>query len=407
MTGFQSTERRIRDLDGYEELMWLVSTVAPVHHTYAMTVEGVTEAADWQRAWRSLNANHVVLSATIRKRPGSRPTFVKADRDSPIEIKGWSETLDLPAEAARALNRSLDGSGELFRLTVFHSTGRCSVLLTAHHAVFDGRSSLLILDELLSAVVSRPVRRRLLWRSRNAVFGLPEPAEYTAHAPVDALSLAEQPALLPAQIRRRYLSTETTAKLIERARQEGCSVHGALIVAATTALTWHRPAVDAMRCASPVDLRSLVGGRDILGMMIHNQITRVEPASAGEFWSAARAASLAVQDVRQLQKIIDAIRALDAAVSAEKTAQEVSGRLLAPAFDLMVSNKAVVRFQVADERLRVVDLWSAVCLGAPSVPAISVLTVGGQLGMTLVQRDPIETLLDEMTSLLAQAVADR
>ena len=405
--------RVIRSLDSYEELIWLLGTGVPVLHTYVIMLDGATEVDIWRQAWKDLHSRYQILSAAIHKVPGDRPIFIATDRSSPMNVLAWDQSVNAEQVAADELDTPLDGdSGMLFRLTLFHADGRCLLSLTAHHAATDGKTSMLMLQDLLALVKDRQSAATngdaVAWFSRSAFFGRPGPAAYVERTmktlPQAAPDSEAASSNLPrVQVRHLSLSARETARLLDRAKAEGVSVHAILLVAFASAVLRYRSSATAIRCATPIDLRELAGVPEAVGLLITTHVSEISIGDGSSFWDSARQVGQEILIARSSEAVAQNMDAIDAMVETDKTFPEVLEDLQTGAFDLMVTNKAGYKFRMDYQHLRVTDIWSATASGAPPVQVISVITSNGMLGMTLASRQPIPSLLEDVRKALCNA----
>jgi hypothetical protein len=399
-----SSLQKIRDLDSSEEVFWLVEQNLPIYYVLAVEVEGATNVNEWRPALAAVQSRHPLLSASIRKQPGERPYFVRTQGvPVPLRIERWSETLVLHEEMEKELNGSFgDGSGPLMRVTLFHGPERSALLFAANHSAFDGKSSLLILQELLAVMVGESLGATLGTPSMSSVLRQ-ESASYTKTldgevvAPEDGL-LAGLPRI---RVKRLLLDEQETATLIKRAKEEGTTVHGALIAALSLAGARYSKDWDgtAVRCLSSCDVRNQFEIPEATGMLISFYLQRFDAVSDQPFWDKARGAREAFSSWLAQQGIVDALNQLKEAVAEEQTARNFLAAFSAGSFthDLLVTNYAGYKMRTEYGRLRVTSLFTG---SASPGQKVSVITVNGRLGMTLVSTQPFPTLLEDAREIL-------
>ncbi len=100
-----------------EEFFWLLRFPGPYRYTCGAVVEGFTQPGRWGEAWDAIRPFFGVLRASIRKQPGSRPAFVRADLFIPACVRVWEPGLDLDSIMAADLN---DGSEDWDAALVQH-----------------------------------------------------------------------------------------------------------------------------------------------------------------------------------------------------------------------------------------------------------------------------------------------
>jgi NRPS condensation-like uncharacterized protein len=151
--------RKLRDLDAFEEFFWLIEQSVPVFHTIIAEVKGATTIGQWERALDAVEARYPLLSASIGKHRGKRPFFERIPGVSmPLRIAHLRDSLVLEEEMEKELQKPFgDGSGPLTRATLFYARDRAVVMFATHHSSLDGKSHLLLVQDLLAAVAGEDI----------------------------------------------------------------------------------------------------------------------------------------------------------------------------------------------------------------------------------------------------------
>jgi hypothetical protein len=155
---------------------------------------------------------------------------------------------------------------------------------------------------------------------------------------------------------------------------------------------------------SPIDMRSALGIPDAAGLLISSHHGPVATPNGASFWDIARIVRedmLAAQSTDGAQNLLGALSSL---VAEEHNARDLYWSVLKGPLvhELMVTNYAgyIVRTEYGD--LKIENLFT----GSPSVISalqkVSVLTVNGRLGMTVVARDVFPTLLKDAREILTR-----
>ena len=97
--------------------------------------------------------------------------------------------------------------------------------------------------------------------------------------------------------------------------------------------------------------------------------------------------------------------AVASAVAEELNARDLYGSFLNGPFlhELMVTNYAGYRVRTDYGDLRIENLFTGSAWVWPALQKVSVLTVNGRLGMTVVTRDMFPTLLEDARGILIRA----
>ena len=402
---------KLRDLDAFEEFFWLVEQSVNTSHAVVVEVNGSTTIGQWKDGLDAIQSRYPLLSASIVKTPGERPFFEKTRGASmPLRIAPLWDSLVLEEEMEKELQKSFgDGSGPLTRATLFHGRDRSVVMFATHHNSMDGKSHLLLVQDLLAAVAGEDVGDPLeVQPGLGQLLGLPAPVEYVKKlegrsvTPEDA-GRVEMPKV---HVRRLQLSVKETERLLARAKEEGTTVHAALVVALTLAgkrysAEWN---VGPVRCMSPIDMRRTLGIPDAAGLLISSHNGPVLTPDGASFWDIARTVRKDMLPAQSAHGARHLLSALSSMVAEEHNAQDLYRSVLEgpSVHELMVTNYAGYQVRTEYGDLKVENLFTGSPSIIPALQKVSVLTVNGRLGMTLVARDVFPTLLEDAREILAR-----
>jgi hypothetical protein len=400
-----------RELDAFEEFFWLIEQSAPVFHAVVAEVNGATTMEQWKDALDAIQIRYPLLSASIRKSPGKRPFFAKGRGASmPLRIEPLTDSLMLEEEMEKELQKSFgDGSGTLTRATLLHSPGRSVVMFATHHSSMDGKSHLLLIQDFLASVAGEDLGDPLTVQpGLGQLLGLPAPAEYVKKLEVRSVAPEDgtRVEIPKVHVHRLQLGVEETEVLLGRAKEEGTTVHAALVAALTLAGKRYSREWNAgpVRCVSPIDMRRTLGIPDAAGLLISSHHGPVPTPDGASFWDIARTVRENMLPAQNAYRARQLLTELSSMVAEEHNAQDLYRSVLEGPFvhELMVTNYAGYQVRTEYGNLRVENLFT----GSPSIiPArqkVSVLTVNGRLGMTLVARDVFPTLLEDAREILAR-----
>jgi hypothetical protein len=401
--------RKLRDLDAFEEFFWLIEQSLPVFHTIIAEVKGATTIGQWERALDAVEARYPLLSASIGKHRGKRPFFERIPGVSmPLRIAHLRDSLVLEEEMEKELQKPFgDGSGPLTRATLFYARDRAVVMFATHHSSLDGKSHLLLVQDLLAAVAGEDIGEPLeVLPGIGQLLGLPAPADYVKKlagrsvAPEDGADVE----VFKVHVQRLQLTVEETAALLERAKKEQTTVHAALVAALTLAGKRYSDAwqVGPVRCMSPIDMRKTLGLPDAAGLLISLHQGPVPTPDGASFWDIARAVREAMLPALTTDGARHLLSAMSSRVAEEHNARDLYWSVLnGPMLhELMVTNYAGYRACSEYGLLRLEALFTGSSSVMPALQKVSVLTVNGRLGMTLVARDAFPTLLEDAHKIL-------
>jgi hypothetical protein len=402
---------RLRDLDAFEEFFWLVEQSVNVSHAVVVEVKGTTTIGQWQDALEAVQIRYPLLCASIRKIPGRRPFFeMRHGTSVPLRMAPLTDSLVLEDEMEKELQRSFgDGSGPLTRATLFHAHDRSVVMLATHHSSLDGKSHLLLVQDLVAAVGGEELGAPLeVQPGLGQLLGLPAPAEYgkTLEGRSVAPRKEHRVATPRVRMRRLQLGVGETERLLRRAREEGTTVHAALVAALTLAGKRYSEAwnVGPVRCFSSIDMRGALGIPDAAGLLIGGHLAPIATPDGASFWDIARAVREGMLPAQSVDGALHFFGGLSSMVTEEQSAHDLYLSVLngPMVHELLVTNYAGYRARTEYGELRVENLFTGSPGLRPSLQKVSVLTVNGRLGMTLASREMFPTLLEDAREILTR-----
>src|SRR5262249_50216032 len=153
----------------------------------------------------------------------------------PLRIVNDDPARRWEAEVAEELATPFDsGRAPLIRAVLIQRAADAAFILVAHHSIADGLSLAYALRDTLDALAGRPLAPLARLPSQDDMIGasetltdIPEPDQ--PRAPVPAVYRPRDKARPTLKAVR--LSPDLTARMRERARREGTTVHGALCAA--------------------------------------------------------------------------------------------------------------------------------------------------------------------------------
>jgi hypothetical protein len=403
---------RLRDLDAFEEFFWLVEQSVNVSHAVVVEVKGATTIGQWQDALEAVQIRYPLLCVSIRKIPGRRPFFEKRHGTSmPLRMASLTDSLVLEDEMEKELQRSFgDGSGPLTRATLFHAHDRSVVMFATHHSSLDGKSHLLLVEDLLAAVAGEELGAPLeVQPGLGQLLGLPAPAEYGKTLKGGSVAPGEENRVAMSRVRvwRLQLSVGETDVLLRRAKEERTTVHAALVAALTLAGKRYSEAwnVGPVRCVSPIDMRKSLKIADAAGLLIGTHHASVPTPDGASFWDIARAVREDMLPAQSADGAQPFLGALSKMVADEHRAHDLYTSVLNGPLvhELLVTNYAAYRARTEYGGLKIENLFTGSPALRGSVQKVSVLTVNGRLGMTLVSQDVFPTLLEDAREILTRA----
>jgi hypothetical protein len=199
---------------------------------------------------------------------------------------------------------------------------------------------------------------------------------------------------------------DETEVLLRRAKEEQTTVHAALVAALTLAGKRYSEAwnVGPVRCMSPIDMRRTLKIPDAAGLLIGAHHGTVPTADGASFWDIARAVREDMLPAQSADGAQPLLGALSSMVTEEHRADDLylsvlNGPLV---HELLVTNYAAYRARTEYGGLTIENLFTGSPAVRPTLQKVSVLTVNGRLGMTLVSREVFPTLLEDAREILTR-----
>lgn len=301
--------RKLRPLSAAENLFWRPDAVCPLNSVGTLEIEGRLDPARLRIAIGQVQQRHPLLQASVVLR-WNHPVFRRGAPPIPLA------EITLPPEELRAFQRreaeqTFDSTrGPLLRLTLVDLGGdRSALVLTLHHAIFDGRSIIVFVQDLLKHYLqpALPVTPLPLKPGFDAAL----PKEYKGISGYRRFK-AQQKMLgetlggitgdlkvdnsTPIEQRRKafdflFIDPATTKALLSRTRKEKTTLHAILSVLLAEAIA-DDLGLDAAKFAiiSPADVSTKLPvkfNEDI--MLATSAVTcAIEVAKGENPWEAAR-----------------------------------------------------------------------------------------------------------------------
>lgn len=309
-----------------EGCFWRMEESSPGSHRNAAVVrlDGFIEERIFGLAVDHLQRRHPKLRAEVVREPDGRLRYHSNREAPPItrEIKDYEgQECSWREEGFRLLQIPIPATGPFIAITVFRNRelNRSVLIIGTHHAIADGTSSMMLLDDLLTEYARIEAQSPAPARAARELVSVARANEtpgwrnrWWLLRRFMKLRLEERrgrQTLLPeAPLHQRVpqwehwcFSAEETSTLIRRCRQEKASLAGALISAAYCSLMKCLPDSEALfRSQIPFNMRESAEGPagkvssyDVGCFVSHmNEFHRVTKQT--EFWDLARSATQSV-----------------------------------------------------------------------------------------------------------------
>ena len=404
-----------RPLGGSERFFWLTDQHRPVHFATAAHIEGRTTLPGWGAALDAVQGRHPLFSVAIETRDSNAPHF-RTVRDARIPMRivraptlsNWSS--EMAWELATPFHAE---QAPLVRSLLMHGEEESVFILSAHHAIADGLSAAFVIRDLLRALGGEtlealppvPAQEPLVYMSQQARddaenFAVLEPPQQGR--PVTFRRLDSWPTIDAVR-----LTPELTRMLVERARKEGTTVHGALCAALVLAgreasRDWDS---NPVRILSPFSLRKQLGVGEDCGLFVWASCITMPVTPVAELWEMARYAKSTLAGKQPLERVAMEMQGLGQAV---ESGIDVAGatQVLAQGFpcELLLTNLGNLPIQFETGALKLKALWGpSVLMGFEGEQTVGVATTNDSLCLLHTSFAPIRSLLQRTERILRSA----
>lgn len=392
--------QRVRVLGNIERGCWLISQTAPMNVVAIAEVRGKLELARLRAALDLVQRRHLLLRVCVQAEHGV-PSYFASNAAIPIEVSERRGPDHWQQVAIAERNRPLRwDTPPLVRLTVLHGDGESDLIITLHHLISDGASTVAFFRELLLAYSDeaaaaklgplpvRPSLEMLMPEAERGVMGLTRSARFIGQQAWTFF--ARRPRLLPEQklvpaaqrrssLVQQRLSGAETAALLAACRKHAVTLHSvlcaALLMAVGAEIHAESPAPHhVLGCCTPVNLRRALSpavGEEI-GLYVGPIVTFHQLDASTELFALAEQLTTQIQAARTAGVPALALatqsRLLPARISPQRAAQHLYNRLFGA---VSVSNMGVLEIPVDYGELHL----DALHLGGSNNPFGSLISI--------------------------------
>ncbi|WP_341532031.1 condensation domain-containing protein (plasmid) [Nostoc sp. UHCC 0302] len=260
-----------RPLNAGEHSFWLYDQVAPLHFVVTAQITGEFTISQLEQALVYLQQRHPLLRVCVAVNTSRQPWFKEDVAKIPLRVVQRMGEQDWLKEVEQELTQPFDWSqSPLLRVVVVHSLEVSEIIVSTHHSISDGLSSVYLLRDILQFVGMpdserqilslRPGYEELILEQAAKIPSLPSPqnsnneplpAKINDSTSTHAEILSERTVRLLAW----SLSSQETNLLISRCHQEQTSVHAAICTAFLLAVSQDSGQHYDLKCLSPIDIR--------------------------------------------------------------------------------------------------------------------------------------------------------
>jgi hypothetical protein len=396
-----------RPLGAFEKTFWLLDQIDSKDFCLAADIAGTQPVKKWRQAIDLVQQRHPNLSVRVVLDELGRPTLQQVENlPIPLRVVQVKQDYRWEQEVEKELSvRFNTAAGPLLRVVLLQKPASTVLILAANHTVADGTSLSYLTRDLLLAVTGQELAFLEPQVSNDETLGLPadQPAPTVEQVP----EMTVQTAVVNPLVASHRFSKSTTRTLLERARQENTSVHGAICAAVLLASRKMRPEWDQtkMELVSPICTRGALNLDDNVGLNITTQSVFFDNQPYMSFWELARLAKAGLGGTSSVDYTRGYLAFFRSIVFGHNDIQQMLDALK-QAFNhqIMVTNLVRVRYETNFGPLKLAALYGPmVRSGKGQEQTIGALTTNGSLCLTNTSDTPIPGLLVAMEQILNEA----
>jgi len=281
-----------RTLGAFEKTFWLLDQIDSKDFCLAADITGTQPIEKWRKAIDMTQQRHPNLSVRVVPDELGRPILQHVENlHIPLRVVHVEQNYRWEQEVKKELSvRFNTEEGPLLRVVLVQKTDSTVLILAANHTISDGTSLSYLTRDILLAVTGNELQLMEPQVSNDETLNLPE--DVPAQTVEKVIKLKMKTDVVNPLVSSHRFSENTTHNLIERARQENTSVHGAICAAVLMASRKMRPEWDdtRMELVSPICTRGALNLDDNFGLNITTQSVFFEHQRHLSFWDLARLA---------------------------------------------------------------------------------------------------------------------
>jgi len=292
-----------RPLTSAERWQWQFDRAAVLNFTCIARVGGRVDQQRLRDALEVIAVRYPHFTATVT--PGTKPSFVAGSGSIGLRVVPWRPG-EWKAVGVDEVNTQFAAeTGPLVRVVLLDGADSSDLLLTFNHVVADGRSGVVIMDEVLRLhggeeldaipqpeVLDPPIGAVLGSRLQAVSVAFRQMRQMYRMTPIPPERW------VPAKQRRTGLITEQIDSaaghsLGREARSRGTTMHGALTAAMLMAIEQEMRSADGidertLGCATPLDLRRRSGlSPTAVGILLSGVVSGHRVRGDTKFWELA------------------------------------------------------------------------------------------------------------------------
>jgi NRPS condensation-like uncharacterized protein len=419
-----------RQLGIEEHTLWLYDQAAPCHFAVTAKIVGELSIEQLQQTLVWVQQRHPLLRGKIALDQSGYPWFVEELANIPLRVvkrqseQQWQKEVE--QEIAHPFNWN---QAPLIRMVLVHATDVSELIITCHHVLADGMSTVYLLRDILQTMGLPDLQQHVL----------PERPHYEQLTPVFTqkcqTNIQEKTVELPSlwvetppstqptlqeNFRPRLLSwsmsPEETTTVIRRCQQEQTSVHAA-ICAAFLLTIYQQSNIDVqsseLKCLIPINIRQFLSPsiQEDFGYYFTRIIMAHTVSPNLSLWDLAHTIKSQLRQKMSLDQIFAHLPEAQAFIATLPSADLVKKVIQESDYDVLVSNLGRLNIPKQYGHLQLAAFYG------PSATShfkndrfVGVATLGDQMFFSLVYSESdisptqIERLQQEAMQLLMSSI---
>jgi hypothetical protein len=391
-----------RALGDMEKLFWASSVESNLNWVQTIRVAGKVTPNDMRRALDVVLRRHPLLPVCVELGSDEIPRFEHfPDCQAPLRVAERKDDDTWIQEAQTEINDPIDPSQPpLLRAVLVEGERTSEILLCGTHCNIDGRSIIVIVEDLMRALGRLPPLPVLglqlpfeeLYPPLRATTTQTESHE-PAGAPVDQSSNAHEDNSTskagnsaPFKIDTWQLDRAETDRLVESCRKRQVTVHAAICAAFLSSFERlsQEPGRELVFCASPINLRSACPPvKDDVGVFISMLVLIHQLGRGMDFWALARWVKEQINQANHPQYIVAVHSGLREKMAILNTREILEWSRQTVSYEFGITNLGRLEIPLAYGPLQIERLWPPVAVSNPAADTVAVFTFDGQLAVMI------------------------
>lgn len=383
-----------RALGAYEKLFWVLDQMKQVHFVMAFEISGAIRSEALQNALNAVQDRHPLLSVRINGDNYKYPVFEKVQGVKiPLRVVPKGNGSQLDTEMSEELHQPFDGAAPpLMRAVLIEDEHKPTIILSIHHSISDGISLLYVVRDLMLLLNGKTLVPRSMPASIDDILRLS--ADPGTIAPVTESNYIpvrdnqEKP-----YVETLKFSAALTSRLLQRCRDHGTTMQGALFAAFVLAARkaspqWREKNIDVR---NPVSVRLPLEAEEDCCVYITSKMIASEAGDQRTFWELAQYAGKELHNVKTYPTVKESISMMRSKAFADIDFQTLSkGVLASTSFAIMLSNLGRLPYHPTIGDHTIETVWGPLSLASSTEQqSIGVATRNGELAMAYASREAI------------------